>query len=57
LISGYRHEGDEKYDLLGYKAVTFRDNLSAPSSRFCPLDDETDRLSRNVSEELPLLVA
>jgi len=37
----------------GNSLPTFRDNLSAPSSRF----KGTDRLSRNVCKELPLLAA
>jgi hypothetical protein len=52
--------------LLGYYAAysgnslpTFRDDPSAPSSRFrksalLTLEDGTDRLSRNVGKELPL---
>jgi hypothetical protein len=50
----------------GNSVQTFRDNLSVPSSRgrkseekaffldFLTLEDRTDRLSRNVSTELPL---
>ena len=58
---------DENCDLLSYDAAssgnsvpTFRDNLLVPSSRvkyprrLTPADG-TDRLSRNVEKELPLL--
>jgi hypothetical protein len=44
-ISGFRLEGDETCTLL----VAFLD--------FLTLEDDTDRLSRNVGEELPLLAA
>jgi len=51
--------------LLAYYATncvnflqTFLDDLSIPSLRgFLTLEDGTDRLSRNVSEKLALLVA
>jgi hypothetical protein len=67
VISGLRREVDENWTLLGYYAdssgnslSTFRDNLSAPSSRvknlFLTLEDGTDRLSRNVAKELTLLI-
>jgi hypothetical protein len=63
-ISGFRREVDENSALLGYygensgnSLAMFRDNLSAPSSRinnrFLTLEDGTDRLSRNVANELP----
>jgi len=55
----------ENCALLGYYAassdnllLTFRDNLSVPSSGFKnPFQDGTDRLSRNVGKKLPLLAA
>ena len=51
--------------LLGYYEArsgnllpTFRDNLAVPSSGFKnPIQDGTDRLSRNVGNKLPLLAA
>jgi len=61
VISGLRLEVDENCALLGYKAAcsgsylpTSKDNLSDP---FLIPDDGTDRLSRNVGNELPLLAA
>jgi len=70
VISGFRHEVDEFYSLLGYYAAssgnslpTFRDNLQVPSSRvnkldnFLALRDGTDRLFRNVGKEVPLYAA
>jgi len=55
VISGCRREADENCILLGYHAAnsgnpfpTFRDNLSSQG---------TDRLPRNVGEELSLLAA
>ena len=51
------------YAAYGGKSLpTFRENLSAPSSRvkksnFSTLEDGTDRLFRNVGKELPLLSA
>ena len=39
----------------GHSLPTFWDNLSFPSSKgFLTLEDEIDRLSRNVGKELPL---
>jgi len=65
-VSGSHSEVDENFFRLNYYAAssensspTFRDNLSVPSSRFknpfLTLDDGTDRMSRNVGKELPLL--
>jgi len=58
MISGFRREIDEIGALVGYYAAysdnsspTFRDNISVP---LMTLEDETDRLSRNVGKELPL---
>jgi len=54
------------YALLGYYAAcsgnslpTFRDNVSAPSSRVksWTLEDGNDTLSRNVGNELPPFTA
>jgi hypothetical protein len=58
--SSFRRQIDENCALLGYYATSsgnnalpkFRYNLSFPSS-----EDGTDRLSRNVGKELPLLAA
>jgi hypothetical protein len=58
--SRFRHQVDENCALQGYYAASsgnnalpkFRYNLSVPSS-----EDDTDRLSRNVGKELPLLAA
>jgi hypothetical protein len=46
----------------GKSLPTFRDNISVPSSRvknfvYLNLEDETDRLSRNVGNDLPLIAA
>jgi len=72
LTSGFRREEDENCALLGYYAAstgnflpTFRDNLSAPSSRvkkakyfgILTSEDGTDKLSCIVGKELPLLAA
>jgi hypothetical protein len=69
VTAGFRREVDENCALLGCYAAssgnslpTFRDNLSVPSSRVknlghVTLEDGTDRLSRKVGKELPLLVA
>ena len=57
VILGFRREVDEIYALLGYYAArsgnyspTFRDNQSVPWSL-------TERMSRNVGKQLPLLAA
>ena len=57
-VSGFRRDVDEICALLAYYAtlsgsyvLTFRNNLSIPSSRIKkskPLEDRTDRLSQNV---------
>jgi hypothetical protein len=67
-ISGFRRDVDEICTLLGYYAAscgkrlpTFRDKVSVPSSRvksldswgLLTLDDGTNELSRNVSEQWP----
>jgi hypothetical protein len=66
VISGFHLEVDENCALLGYDATssgnslpTFRDNLLVPSSRIKSksLENGTDKLSRNVGKELPLLAA
>jgi hypothetical protein len=73
VISGFRREITENFALLGYYAAsggdfsrTFRDNLLVPTSGFKNPDNKkgllstdygTDRLSRNVGKELPLLAA
>jgi hypothetical protein len=72
VISGFRRDVDEMYDLLGYYAalsgnalLTFRDNISVPSSRvkkqrrgdFFTIEEGTYTLARNVSKGLPLDVA
>jgi hypothetical protein len=66
LISGFRRDVDELCALLrhyvtwsGNPSLTFRDNLSVPSSRlkksdFLALEDRTGTLSRNVGKGLPL---
>jgi len=61
MISGFRREVDEIGVLLGYYAAyngnssqTFQDNLSVP---LMTLEDGTDRLSRNVGNELTLYAA
>jgi hypothetical protein len=62
VISGFRFEVDENCTLQGHytassgnSAPTFRDNLSAPSSRVNEaLEDWTERLSRNVGKRPPL---
>jgi hypothetical protein len=61
MISSFLREVDEIGPLLGYYAAysdnsvpTFRDNISVP---LMTLQDGTDRLSRNVGEELPLYAA
>jgi hypothetical protein len=67
VISGFRRDADEICVLLGYYAAsngnplpTFRENVWVPSSRvklffldFLNLEDETDKLSRNVGKVLP----
>jgi hypothetical protein len=40
-----------------YFLPTFRVNLSVPSSVVLPLEDGTDRLTRNVGKKAPLLAA
>jgi hypothetical protein len=64
VISGFRRDADEICALLGYYAasngnplLTFRDNVSLPSSRVkksLTLEDGTDMLSRKVGKGLPL---
>jgi hypothetical protein len=63
-ISGFHREAGDNCALLGYyvassgnSLTTFRDKISISSSGFLTLEDETDRLSRNVAKELPLLAA
>jgi len=62
IISGFRREVGENSAFLGYCAgsscnflPTFRDNLLVPYFQFLTLEDGTDKLSRNVGKELPLL--
>jgi hypothetical protein len=65
--SSFHLEPDENCAPVGYYAArignyvsTFRDNLSFPFLRVKnprDLEDETDRLSRNVGKELPLVAA
>ena len=70
VMSGFRSEAAENCALLccyapssGNFLPTFRDNISFRSSGFKNLfgfmrrEDGTDRLSRNVSKESPLLAA
>jgi len=66
VISGFRRNVDDIWAFLGYyagyncdSATTFRDNLLVPSSTVnsWPLEDGTDRLSRNVGTELPIYAA
>ena len=67
MTSGFRPKVDEICTLLGYYAAfidkhspTFRENISLPSSRLKKSKKKlhpTDRLSRNVSNELPLHAA
>jgi hypothetical protein len=65
-MSGFLRDVDQQRALLGcYTALsgssvaTFRDNILVSSSSWTSLnlEDETDRLSRNVSTELPLNAA
>ena len=64
----FYHEADENCYVLGYYAASsddslpmFRDNQSVPSSRvknsIFTFEDGTDRLSRNIGKESPLLAA
>jgi len=71
VISGFRREADKICTLLdcyvassGNSFPTFRDNLTVLSLSvtdcllgFLTLEDGTDRLSRNVGKELPILAA
>jgi hypothetical protein len=59
-ISGFRHDFDEICAVLGYYAAScddcfpsFRENVSAPSSRVLTREDGTDTLFRNVGKQLP----
>jgi len=53
VTSGFRHEVDNNCVILGYYAAS-----SGNFSRtFLTLEVGTDRLSRNVSEKLPLFAA
>jgi len=67
MIWGFRREADKNCALPGYYAAirgnslpTFPDNLSVCpifKGGFLTLENETDRLSRSVVKELPLLAA
>jgi hypothetical protein len=72
VISIFRREVDENCVILGHYAAssdnllpTFRDSLSVPFAggkeskklRRVALEDGTDRMSRKVGKELPLLAA
>jgi len=55
VISGFRREGDENRALLGYYGTNSGNFVTeSPIFRFEP-EDETDRLSRNVGNKLPLV--
>jgi hypothetical protein len=65
LISGFCQNVDEIFTLLGYYAEQngntlqmFQDNPLVPSSRdLLTLEDETNRLSQNVSKSSPSYAA
>jgi predicted GNAT family N-acyltransferase len=56
VISDFRREVDENSSLLGYYAVSSGNSLLTFWG-LLTLEDGTDRLSRNVGKELPLLAA
>jgi len=69
VIAGFSCSVNKVCNLLGFYAAqngsllpTFRDNISVPSARvkdqdYLNLGDWTDRLSRNVTKELPFYAA
>jgi hypothetical protein len=52
MISGFRHDVDEIYALLGYYAAPSGNPLPTFLD-FLTLEDGTDTLSRNVGKGLP----
>jgi hypothetical protein len=64
VISSFCCDADEIFALLGYYTAysgnslwTFGGNLLVPSSEVLTPEDVTNRLSQNISKELPLYAA